>query len=544
MGLLLPLRLQIHFMPKAFISLLAILLSQFSFAQTNNAKISPEIKLSGKLTYKNIICADTSGFYALKVYEEGGRTYHQGDVQIEKWSLNQQQKTTINFGTKIDNGTYYNDLFATRHNFWFVHYADDKSKTTRKVYATICKIYEKNGAIIDTLLASIPIKGRNVKPTFYLPPNYGNFWIGVSQDSGKVLLCATPKAVENEPVPFYIKVMDEEGKVLLEKQVKSDVDEDLCTIMKCIVDKENNVYIVVKERFDGWDDTKGKGSNKKLNYDYTIYRIAAGSNEAKKYKITTIGNKIVDGNFMVSFNDKNDFVLTGLYYHSIDFKSCEGTVYYRMDVNGTIKDSVAEKFPESLFSSAGAIFTKDDNAVFPGGDLHTFASYTESDGSAMLACDYPANNVMAGARTWYFNFDITIIKFDADGKIMWVKSIPLNRKSVLASESVDQYFYKSGNLYNFIYSNSRENFNGATNGTIKNKVPCSEFGYGYLAERASVNCNTGDIKRSVLFDNSDKKIDEEILYDNSSHIKGTNGIVFSSVLITLTCKNRFISYIP
>ncbi len=124
----------------------------------------------------------------------------------------------------------------------------------------------------------------------------------------------------------------------------------------------------------------------------------------------------------------------------------------------------------------------------------------------------------------YYNMDITSMKFSPEGKLVWVKSLPLYRESERSPELVGQIFFRGPNTYNFVYCDSKKNL-------LANKIESNDpkrwDSKEYIVELGSIDCNTGVIKRSILFDRDKQNIDEQLSFDKSVRIDGLNGVVLN-----------------
>ncbi|HXB13571.1 MAG TPA: hypothetical protein VNZ45_16400, partial [Bacteroidia bacterium] len=330
-----------------------------------------------------------------------------------------------------------------------------------------------------------------------------------------------------------------DGKVVQDKQIKTDWVEAQILLLGFEVDLQDNIFVMVRV----YKQSKGKGKDidfpetmghfkeKVLNYENKILRYSKGSNTPKEYSLDVEG-KII-GDFFVTYTPKNDFILTGLYYHNMDQDAYEGCVYMRIDAQGNAKAAALSHFPQSLEETASkAIMTKEDKVKYPGPHFGPFDANAEDDGSAIMVCDYRYTIIITHSdgrgnsyTTYeYYNMDITSMKFAPDGSLVWVKSLPLYRRSESNPEVVGQIFFRGKGTYNFVYCDSKKNLMA---GREESNDPKKWDSKEYIVELGTLDAATGNIKRSILFDRDKQNIDEQLSFDKSVRIAGLNGVMLA-----------------
>ncbi len=348
-------------MKKQFLAFLCFLtLSVFSRAQQIKVNLGPELSLKDGYVYDGILYADASGYYAVKLKDNSKGV----DLHIEKFNYAHHSLFDHSFNSNKEH-TYFESIVQTRKNFQIIFYHDDVQKQVREIYTTIVD-HDGNISTDPIMLASFP---TNLKLAGSVTKIKGkeniDFDVIVNGDSIRLLLYASPTISADAPAQFYLKEFDLDGKVVQDKQIKTDWVEAQILLLGFEVDLQDNIFVMArvykqskgKGKNIDYDETIGHGKDKVLNYDNKILRYSKGSDVAKEYSLDVSG-KIL-GDFFVTYTKSDDFVLTGLYYHNMDQDAYEGTLYMRIDAAGNAKAATIDEFPESLRETASrAILTR------------------------------------------------------------------------------------------------------------------------------------------------------------------------------------------
>ncbi len=424
---------------------LAVLLCNALTAQRSSDKVDiqygPEFK-AGKMTVKDIIGHDESGYYLLQFSKKGLYGSNSSYV-IQKFNNDLELETSSEIEIKaydrkvtLEDIIYFQDQLVL-----FSSYRDSKTKMNTLYMSTIDKktLKTKDNAKI---VATIDYSGKSKF-------NAGTYTLSLSRKENKLLVTYQLPYKRKEQEKFGLAVIDENLTVKWDKQVTLPYPETKFYLEQVKVDDEGNVYTIGRlsgQTLDDKDFLKPR-AKRGGDFEYRIITFKDDGDIEDEFPVVLKGQFITD--IQIAVNDDFDIICTG-FYSDNGTSTIKGSYFLKLDgakgevvsENQTeiseafIKDGMSEK-QEKKFDKKKAKGKDQEIREYKIDEI-----ILKDDGSALMVAEQwyvrvvtrtspGANGTTTTTTTYYYHFNsLLVINFDKDGNEIWTEKIKKNQMTV------------------------------------------------------------------------------------------------------------------
>ncbi|MEO8086458.1 MAG: hypothetical protein ABI763_06545 [Bacteroidota bacterium] len=272
--------------------------------------------------------------------------------------------------------------------------------------------------------------------------------------------------------------------------------------------------------------------------------MLARLNDGKRFELLSISsdlkatpNKIdIDGNLMfqeLKMFETADGNLTciGYYANGVDFKvnwtgsgtlswNMNGILDWKMDVNGKVLQKHDFEFPLDLINQYESKREKGKNEKREGqgkagiNDLKIIDVVLNADGSTIIVGEQQyVRKEMKGTQMSNISYyaDLVATKFDASGKIQWMKKLPKTQISTMGKGGLSVKYIKGADASYILYLDNPKNID-----LQLSEVPAKhEEGRGGYLTAYKIDDATGNIEKHTITDVHDIKGTEAFQFKTS-----------------------------
>jgi hypothetical protein len=468
---------------------LALMLCNSLFSQSSSKKVDieygPEFK-AGRMTVKDIIGHDESGYYVLQFLNKG--LYGIGSKYvIQKFGNDLELKTSSEIEIKaydrkatMEDIIYFQDKLVI-----FSSYRDSKTKMNTLYMSTINK---KTLAVNDDaeVVASIDYSG---KTKF----NAGYYNLSLSREETKLLVKYELPFKRKDREKFGLTIIDKDLSIVWDKQVTLPYPETKFSLEQIKVDDDGNVYTIGRLSGQTLDekDLRKPRAKRGGDFEYRIITFKDDGDIEDDYAVVLKGQFITDLQLVV--NDDKDIICTG-FYSERGVSTVKGSYFLKLngDNGRVIAENQIEFSDEFKKDGLSQKQTKKYDKKKAKGKEFELREYKideiilKDDGSALMAAEQwyvrevtrtstGANGAMTTTTTFHYHFNsIVVINFDQDGNEIWTEKIKKNQHTindggfyssfVLTVKDDQMFFVFNDNPRNIINQGG-----GTTQGAFKEK---------------------------------------------------------------------------
>jgi hypothetical protein len=442
-------------------------------AQNLNLKVKwgEEFK-TPRSTLNDVVGYDATGFYAV---HERSRTFGKTDYSLQHFDPNMNPGKVVDLEIKSGkrSGAITNILHLKGRLLLFYTVEDTKTKKNSLYLDEIDK-----GTLLPThrekKIGEIDFTGKGKR-------NRGSFQYRVSRDSSKILVLYALPYDEDTPEKFGFTVLDNQLNLLWTKEITMPYRDDLYDGESFRVDNSGNAYVlglVYKEK----RKEKRKGQP---NYSYEILACRDNGTTLKQYPVSLEDRFLTD--MQIEILDNQTILCVG-FYSEKGTVSIRGTYFLRVDaasaaiVHKSFKEFGIDFITQNMSGREQRKAKRQEEPELYEFDLDKLL--IGKDGSAILVGEqYYVQTVtstmrMAGGGMmtqityhYYYN-DIIVVKFSAEGNVLWTQKIPKTQHT-----ANDGGFYSSyclviskGKIC-FVFNDNPKNLEADENEKAKNYNP-------------------------------------------------------------------------
>ncbi|HNS12488.1 MAG TPA: hypothetical protein PKM97_07705 [Bacteroidia bacterium] len=377
----------------------------------------------------------------------------------------------------------------------------------------------KKGTFIDQGKPFLQVEGKlsgvPMATGFYNFIVGQKFKIELSLDSAKILVEYRKKpevkrdSKSHDVLGYH--VFDSDLKELWSEQVTMPYNEKKMDVLRRTVDKNANVFVLVKVFNDDTNDDR-KSKDGPPNFHFEIFRIDKDSKKLDKSTIQ-LEDKLIRSIEIFEMGDK--IVCAGYYYVGKGEYDVDGIFMFRVSKTGIAEDSKYYPIPleivkMNLSKGDQAKAEKDakskkndktdvDNLVLRGITIM-------DDGSLVISGEqYHSVTTYHDKRssTEYYYENILVAKINADGTLAWMNKLPKKQIGTRGKGGMS-YFYdyntaSNGHYYMFLDNEKNK-------GLDVKQVPFKHIdGAGGFLAAYHIDHETGDLNKSYIFDTRNVK---------------------------------------
>jgi hypothetical protein len=426
--------------------ILGIVLAMCSFsglkAQEISATIGPELKDTKNGYMIGFAGSDENNFYALRLNYKGiSRTY-----LLDRYSKQLDLEVSVPlyvYGEKKIRATNMESVMLIGNKLFAISHLVTTSDKLRTYHATeIDK---------ETLLPKgNPIELGEVTMVND-GTNKGPFSLSLSPDSTKILATYLLPYEEGSTYNYGIKIFDNTFSLLWENKFELPFRDPLYAVNNAKIDNQGSVFLSGKV-FDKTEPTEKK--KKDIAYQFHLFAFSQNQAEPTEYIIDSKSNFLNEFSFYL--NDKNEIVCYGFYTEKLNEPLSDGTFYAKIDAK--TKKVLNEKMISfyDYYVSKGEYSGKDTRKL----NFKYKQLVQNPDGSSTLVAEQvftilefvssSQSSAVSTVTTNYYN-NIMVLKFDKEGNLIWLKTIPKGQRTGDPAGTYMSYafFNKNNNIYLF-----------------------------------------------------------------------------------------------
>lgn len=393
----------------------------FLTAQKPVVKISPEMKLSKKLSFDSHLHSDASGHYIYFSKLEGS-----GFFDTDNWPVLEKydQKFNLVFSKKFEldekNTSSHGIRYFKGRFIWLV--SETKSDDDY-IKFFIIPIDLKGKKKKQIPIAKFKYERKKDRPEFN--------W-AISRDSSKLSFQAY---VDNDDddlkASIYYTVLDSSLTTVWSNQFKLAYTQEQFELMNSLVQNDGSSQILAKI----YEGEKAKESKRKEGkrvpaYDIMLFSFSKDSKEPKVVKLE-LGESFIRGAAM-TMSDKNELKCAG-FNSTTRSGSLQGMFFMALNPDGTVQTASKKAFSAADLKAMGKDNTEKNKEGEVGlEDRFKFTNFLlRPDGSAVIVAEqnYLVTRSYYNGRTWtyytvYYSNDIVAANTDVSGNISRVSVIP------------------------------------------------------------------------------------------------------------------------
>ena len=428
------------------LSLAAILLISATASAQNtepnvNIAWSPPFQNNKKYDKQRVVGYDAQGYYAVK---HGLRTAF-NKAMIKKLELshyNTALKLVRNREVQLGSqGNWdFNNVVQMNNNLYlFASQLDNRNKTN-KLY--LRKIAKDNLTLSDAqLMASIDLRKLAVSSPGKKAINQqymGSFEIQLSRDSSKMLVYYDLPSARKDVQNYGFKVLDENLQVLWEKAFEVPYQSELFEIEQVRIKNNGDVY-VLGLFFNG---VRRYSTARGVNYHYQLLSHKENGTKMVEHEIKLKDKFLLD--MRLQF-DVDGNILCGGFYSDLGRYSTAGPYVVKIDATtNKVLFSNAEHFDIDFMTNnlARGQEAKARKKALKGKAVETrelsvdHIVLKEEGGFLLIGEQFEhvrhtsySPNMPNSSSTAYLYYDIIIINYSSDGKMLWKGFIPKHQKT-------------------------------------------------------------------------------------------------------------------
>lgn len=425
--------------------ILGILLAVCSFsglkAQEIAATIGPELKDTKNGFMIGFAGSDENNFYALRINNKGiSRTY-----LLDRYNKQLDLEASVPlyiYGKKMGYTMMESVILVDNKLFAISHFINTADKL---------RTYHATEIDKETLLPKgNPIELGEVT-LINDGTNKGPFSISLSPDSTKILATYLLPYEEGSTDEYGIKIFDNTFSLLWENKFELPFQDLLYAVNNAKIDNQGSIFLPGKV-FDKTDATEKKKQD--LAYQFHLFAFSQDQAEPAEYIIDSKSNFLNE--FSFSLNDKHEIVCYGFYTEKLNEKLSDGIFYAKIDAK--TKKVLKEKMISfyDYYNSKGEYSGKDTRKL----NYKVKQIVQNQDGSSTIVTEQVftivelATSSQSGmTSTVYTNYydNIMVLKFDKEGNLIWLKTIPKAQKTKDPAGTYMSYafFNKNNKIYLF-----------------------------------------------------------------------------------------------
>lgn len=403
--------------------------------------------------------------------------------------------------------------FGNKH-LWFYSTWDKKAE---KEHLFSQQIDVKNGKMVgeQEVLSATKLHGDLISLGGYHFEKANKYHFYTSTDTSKLLIAYTLEhttrddSKSKEVIGF--NVFDTNMKKLWNKEVTMPYTEEMMDNVDYTVDNEGNAYLLAKV-FDGSRKIE-KGATEP-NYHYELIRFSNGSGSVKTIpvKLSKFINEIY-----ITENQQGELVLSG-FYSAVRGNSSDGVYIVKIDKEGNVSNVKKGfyEFPNEILKQYVSAREKSklekkeqkDDKDLEVYDLEMRNVLFNSDGSMLITGEEYftrtvtySNGNSTYSRTYYYYYDILVMKISAAGEMEWCRKIPKRQVGTGGRRTMSFDFEEYNGEYYFFYTDNVKNLNITTD-----KVPERHAdGAGGFLVYTKID-KGGHMSKYKMFDYREKKV--------------------------------------